>query len=453
MAPRAVLLLLAGVAVAAFLPNAAESRILLTLDDFGAVGDGVADDTKAFAEAWTAACAAADNVILNVPAGKTFQIWPATFSGPCRNEIKLLISGDIVAPESPEDWGKDQSQWLHFSKVEDLTVTGGGIIDGRGQQWWAQASCKEKLHREHDHDKKCALLCSACVLFLQRCATQPAPKAVHFEDCKGISVRGITLQNSPQYHLTFTRSSNIEANYLRVTSPADSPDTVGVHLVDSYNVHVMDDLISTGDDCVSIVGNCTDVRLRAISCGPGHGISIGTLGENNSTDYVEKIKVDTLFISDAENGVRVRTTKKGGGGFARKVKFESIVMRNVTNPIIIDQGRSDHHLSDSSSDRNATEAEGPRGVLVEDINYIDIRGTSASKHAVTFSCSDAVPCHHLKMKNVNLTRVGGHKVKAYCRKAFGKSIGTVVPESCLAEEDFVREVQTGPSEEDGDEEY
>ncbi|KAK3138118.1 hypothetical protein QOZ80_5AG0364780 [Eleusine coracana subsp. coracana] len=440
MAPRAVLLLLAGVVVAAFLPNAAESRILLTLDDFGAVGDGVADDTKAFAEAWTAACAAADNVILNVPAGKTFQIWPATFSGPCRNEIKLLISGDIVAPESPEDWGKDQSQWLHFSKVEDLTVTGGGIIDGRGQQWWAQASCKEKLHREHDHDKK-------------RCATQPAPKAVHFEDCKGISVRGITLQNSPQYHLTFTRSSNIEANYLRVTSPADSPDTVGVHLVDSYNVHVMDDLISTGDDCVSIVGNCTDVRLRAISCGPGHGISIGTLGENNSTDYVEKIKVDTLFISDAENGVRVRTTKKGGGGFARKVKFESIVMRNVTNPIIIDQGRSDHHLSDSSSDRNAIEAEGPRGVLVEDINYIDIRGTSASKHAVTFSCSDAAPCHHLKMKNVNLTRVGGHKVKAYCRKAFGKSIGTVVPESCLAEEDFVREVQTGPSEEDGDEEY
>jgi polygalacturonase len=71
-------------------------------------------------------------------------------------------------------------------------------------------------------------------------------QAVHFEDCKGIRVRGITLQNSPQYHLTFTRSSGIEANYLRVTSPADSPNTKGVHLVDSYNVHVMDDLISTG---------------------------------------------------------------------------------------------------------------------------------------------------------------------------------------------------------------
>lgn len=458
MARRAVLLLLAGV-VAALLPDAAQSRILLTLDDFGAVGDGVANDTQAFADAWTAACNATGNVVLNVPAGKTFQIWPLTFSGPCRNGIKLFISGSIVAPESPEDWGTNESQWLHFSKVEDLKVTGGGVIDGRGKQWWAQSSCKEKKlhgehhrdhkhddddHLDHDHEKK-------------HCATYPAPKAVHFEDCRGISVRGVTLQNSPQYHLTFTRSSDIEANYLRVTSPADSPDTKGVHLVDSYNVHVMDDLISTGDDCVSIVGNCTDVRLRAISCGPGHGISIGTLGENNSTDYVEKIKVDTLFISDAENGVRVRTAKSGGGGFARKVKFESIVMRNVKNPIIIDQGRSDHHhhhLSDSSTDKNETVV----GVLVEKINYIDIRGTSTSKHGVTFSCSDAMPCRHLKLKNVNLTRAGGHKVKAYCRKAFGKSVGTVIPESCLAQEDWVRQqVPDGRSEEEeeeyGDEEY
>ena len=40
---------------------------------------------------------------------------------------------------------------------------------------------------------------------------------VHFEDCQEISVRGITLQNSQQHHLTFTQSSNVEANYLRVT--------------------------------------------------------------------------------------------------------------------------------------------------------------------------------------------------------------------------------------------
>jgi len=412
---RAVLLLLAA-AVAVLLPDAAEPRILLTLDDFGAVGDGVADDTKAFAGAWAAACAAADNVILNVPAGKTFRIWPLTLAGPCSSEIKLLISGNIVAPEGPSDWGPgERRQWLHFHKVQDLKVTGGGIIDGRGQQWWAREGKKNRT-------------------------AQPAPKAVHFEDCQGISVKGITLQNSQQYHLTFTRSSNVEANYLRVTSPEDSIDTKGIHLVDSKNVHVMDNLISTGDDCVSIVGNCTDVRLRAIACGPGHGISIGTLGVNGSVDYVEKIKVDTLFISNAGNGVRVKTTKNGVGGFARKVKFESIVMRNVTNPIIVDQGNSDDPADSSEAPTAA------RAVQVEKINYIDIRGTSASEHAVTFSCSDAKPCRHLSLTNVNLSRVDGRKASSYCRKAFGKSIGTVIPESCLSSEDFAQHVPRHPEE-------
>ncbi|KAF8727424.1 hypothetical protein HU200_019030 [Digitaria exilis] len=413
--------LLLAAAVAAILLRIAEPRVLLTLHDFGGVGDGVADDTKALADAWAAACAAGDDVILNVPAGKTFQIWPLTLAGPCSSEIKLLISGNIVAPASPSDWGPgDHRQWLHFLNVHDLKVTGGGIIDGRGEQWWAQSSCEE---------------------------AQPAPKAVHFEDCQGISVMGITLQNSQQYHLTFTRCSHVEANYLRVTSPEDSVNTNGIHLVDSRNVHIMDNLISTGDDCVSIVGNCTDVRLRAISCGPGHGISIGTLGVDNSVDYVEKIKVDTLFISNAENGVRVRTTKNGGGGFARKVKFKSIVMRNVSNPIIVDQGNSD----DPEGSFEAQVYAAATAVRVEKINYIDIAGTSASDHAMTFSCSDAMPCRHLSLTNVNLTRVHGRNASSYCRKAYGRSIGTVIPESCLSKEDFVQQAPRH-SEED-EEEY
>ncbi|CAN6327424.1 unnamed protein product [Urochloa humidicola] len=241
MARAAALLLL----LAALLPGAAEARTLLTLDDFGAVGDGTANDTKAFADAWAAACAGGSKVFLNVPAAKTFRIWPLTLAGPCRGEIKLLISGNIVAPESPYDWGSgDRGQWLHFRNVHNLQVTGGGIIDGKGQQWWAaQSACEEE----------------------ENCTAQPAPKAVHFEDCQGISVMGITLQNSQQYHLTFTRCSHVKANYLRVTSPEDSINTNGIHLVDSRNVHIMDGLISTGDDCVSIVGNCTHVDLAMAS--------------------------------------------------------------------------------------------------------------------------------------------------------------------------------------------
>jgi hypothetical protein len=132
---------LAGVVVALRLPGDAEARVLLTLDDFGAVGDGIANDTQvrnrtvalctsdiafalatpaiggfraridaacssglhslktllrslwiqALVDAWKAACGTDDNTYLNVPAGKSYQIWPVTLADPCRDEIKLLV--------------------------------------------------------------------------------------------------------------------------------------------------------------------------------------------------------------------------------------------------------------------------------------------------------------------------------------------------------------------------
>lgn len=415
---------LAGVVVVAaalllLLPEAAEPRTLLSLDDFGAVGDGVANDTQALVDAWSAACATGDHTFLHVPAAKSYLVWPVTLAGPCREEIKLFISGNIVAPESPDEWpegGGGGGEWLHFVGVSDLTLSGGGVIDGRGHRWWAR-SCKAKHNAT------------------ENCTTQAAPKALHFEDCQGISVMGITLQNSQESHLTFTRCSHVKANYLRITSPEDSPDTTGVHVVSLRNVHIMDDSISTGHDCVSIVGNSTDVRLRAISCGPGHGISIGGLGENRSYHRVEKIKMDTLFISNTENGVRVKTFQ-GGCGTARKMKFGDILMKNVKNPIVIDQ-------QNSSSNEIPCGSKNGSAVTVGEISYTDITGTSASERAVTFACSEAAPCSKLSLENVNITMAGGQNASAYCHHAFGKSVGVVVPDSCLGKEDYLR--RQGPA--------
>ncbi|BAS97244.1 Os06g0280100 [Oryza sativa Japonica Group] len=62
---------------------------------------------------------------------------------------------------------------------------------------------------------------------------------------QAISMMGITLKNSQESHLTFTRCSHVKANYMRITSPEDSPETTGVHVVSSRNVHIMEDSIST----------------------------------------------------------------------------------------------------------------------------------------------------------------------------------------------------------------
>ena len=68
----------------------AEARVLLTLDDFGGVGDGIANDTQALLDAWTAACTSSEEAVLAVPAGKAYRIWPVQLSGPCKKKLKLL---------------------------------------------------------------------------------------------------------------------------------------------------------------------------------------------------------------------------------------------------------------------------------------------------------------------------------------------------------------------------
>ncbi|KAJ1263869.1 hypothetical protein BS78_09G220000 [Paspalum vaginatum] len=382
--------------------GAAEARVLLTLDDFGAVGDGIANDTQAFLDAWTAACSSGEQAVLAVPAGKAYRIWPVQLSGPCKTKLKLLISGAIVAPASPDEWaGRDPMKWLYVYGVDGLSVSGGGTIDGMGQQWWA-STCKLKK--------------------TPPCYSGPRPKAVHFEECRGVSVQGVTLQNGQQFHLTFTRCSDVKASFLRVMAPAGSPNTDGIHLNDSSHVQITDNLISTGDDCVSMVGNCSDVRVKDISCGPGHGISIGSLGKNRTTDMVENVRVDTCLLTNTTNGVRIKTWQ-GGMGFARDLRFESILMKNVSNPIIIDQ----YYCDQTTPCANQTQA-----VEVRKVEFADIRGTSATAQAISIGCSDTVPCRQLELKNVNLTREGGGQATAFCYRASGKSAGAVVPPSCLA---------------------
>lgn len=60
---------------------------------FGAVGDGVADDTQAFKMAWDAACQAdvSAAVIILVPMHYTFMIQSAIFTGPCTNPLIFQV--------------------------------------------------------------------------------------------------------------------------------------------------------------------------------------------------------------------------------------------------------------------------------------------------------------------------------------------------------------------------
>ncbi|KAL0319161.1 UNVERIFIED_CONTAM: putative polygalacturonase [Sesamum angustifolium] len=254
-----------------------------------------------------------------------------------------------------------------------------------------------------------------------------APTAVTFHRCKNLKVRNLTLFNGQQLHMAFTHCTHVAASHVTFVAPADSPNTDGIDISASTRVELKDIIITTGDDCISIVSNSSRIRVKNVVCGPGNGISIGSLGKYNSSASVQDVTVSGGALFDSKNGVRIKTWQ-GGSGFARNITFENIWMKNVSNPIVIDQ----YYCDSPETCGNQTSA-----VSIDSIYFCNIKGTSATEEAIRFACSDSYPCKRLYLENIQLTASSGIAAKSFCWKAYGTSTGPVYPPSCISSGEII----------------
>ncbi|KAL0371579.1 UNVERIFIED_CONTAM: Polygalacturonase [Sesamum angustifolium] len=370
---------------------------------FGAVGDGVTD-TEAFKTAWDSACQT-DAGILLVPYSYTFMIQSTIFTGPCESGFIFQVDGTIMPPDGPDSWPKNYSrrQWLVFYRVDEMSLQGGGLIDGRVSSGGIYpANLTRELTELH-------------------CGNH----AIRFFMSNNLTVQGLKIRNSPQFHFRFDNCRNVHIESIHITAPALSPNTDGIHIENTNNVEIYNSVISNGDDCVSIGSGCYDVDIRNLTCGPGHGISIGSLGNHNSRACASNITVRDSVIKNSDNGVRIKTWQ-GGSGAVSGVTFENIHMDNVRNPIIIDQF---YCLSKDCA--NHTSA-----VYLSDIQYVGIKGTyDIRSPPMHFACSDSVPCTNITISDVELLPAKGDVVlDPFCWNAYGElQTLTIPPVSCLLE--------------------
>ncbi|GMI93793.1 hypothetical protein like AT1G70500 [Hibiscus trionum] len=375
---------------------------------FGAIGDGTTDDSKGFKQAWDVACnSSAPSPTVLVPQGKTFLLQPLTLNGKLctSNPITFQIDGRIIAPSKAGAWQcrPNCDHWISFRKCDGLLIKGSGTINGQGSNWW-RLSCKNK-------NKAC-----------------PSRKPTGFviEDSNNVEMNGITFEDSPKMHIAFERSTLVHAANLTIKAPKNSPNTDGIHIQHSTNVSIHNSIIQTGDDCVSIGNGSKYINISNIECGPGHGISIGSLGINGKTEEVEFVHVRNVTFHGTTNGVRIKTWQ-GGHGHARNIKFEHIISHASTRPIIIDQYYCPHKHC-----RNQTSA-----VEISNVTYEDIQGTSSRRIAVELSCSESTPCTNIIMKDITLRyKDQNAHTSSTCLNAHGFRIGRVEPNvPCLQKHD------------------
>ncbi|XP_057772857.1 probable polygalacturonase At3g15720 [Salvia miltiorrhiza] len=351
---------------------------------FGAVGDGITDDTKAFKSAWEAACKEKrEKAKIAVASGKTFLVSQIEFKGPCSStSIIFEILGKIVAPPRSAWEKKGADEWLYFHRVDGLTLVGEGqgVIDGRGETWWKNGDTKSR------------------------------PTAMRFSHCNKLQVRGLKHRNSQKNHVSINGCNSTTISDLVITAPQKSPNTDGIDISGSTDLRILDSVMETGDDCIAINGGTSNVSISNINCGPGHGISIGSLGKKGKHDEVEAINIRNCTFNRSDNGVRIKTWQ-GGSGFARNIKFSQIIFIEANNPVIIDQYYCPHK-------KCATKKS---AVKVSDVGYYGLHGTTISKNAtINFSCSKTVPCTNIIVEDVDIESANpNHPAKSHCTNAYG----------------------------------
>ncbi|XP_028766352.1 probable polygalacturonase At3g15720 [Neltuma alba] len=357
---------------------------------YGAVGDGSTDDAPAFVKAWKDVCQSNSQISRLIVPARTFLLKPVIFKGPCKSQyIYIQLSGKIVAPKTKGGYsGSQLNTWLGFNYVEGLIISGKGTIDGRGSIWWDNP-CLGK-----------AVPGTSC---------RP-PTALTLYRCNRFALKGITHVNPARSHITLTSCKYGKISNIRMIAPGDSPNTDGIDISGCKSIQVLDSFIGTGDDCIAISGGSSRVHISGITCGPGHGISIGSLGTGGDRDIVEDVTVRNCTITETLTGVRIKTWQ-GGVGYARRIKFEGIRFVRANNPIIIDQFYCPHR----TDCKNETKA-----VRVSDVTYRGIVGTSLTKEAIKLNCDQNIGCSNLVFDRVYLSSaVAGQKATAFCHNAHG----------------------------------
>ncbi|KAK4489083.1 hypothetical protein RD792_004877 [Penstemon davidsonii] len=370
----------------------AQGALTYNVIKFAAKPDGITDATQAFLKAWTSGCTAMEASTIYVPKGR-YLLKAVEFRGPCKNPIKVQIDGTLIA--AMDYWALGNSgYWILFIQVNRLAVIGAGSIDAKGAGFWA---CRKSG---------------------QNCPV--GARSITFNWVNDAQISGLTSINSQLMHLVINSCNNVRVSNVKIIAPDLSPNTDGIHVQSSTGVTITNTLIKTGDDCISIGPGTIIYGWKEYNA--GRDMESGSLGRSYNEKGVQNVTLINSVFSGSDNGIRIKTWARPSTGFVTNINYRNIVMKNVENPIIIDQNYCPNNEGCPSE---------TSGIKINQVTYENIQGTSATQVAMAFDCSPTNPCSGIKLKDIKLTYLKSEKAQSFCNNIGGTVGGLILPDNCL----------------------
>jgi polygalacturonase len=347
--------------------------------DYGATGDGKTLDTTAIQKTIAAASVAGGGTVL-VPAG-TFLTGPFTLA----SDINFhLASGAVILLDNDMSRypivNKRYQDAITVDGAKNLEITGKGTIDGQGEVWWDAFRANPTMtHR---------------------------PYLIRLTYCTNLIVSGVTLCNSPMFHLALANCTGVKVEGITIKAPAKAPNTDGID-PSGWNFLISDCNIDTGDDDIALkpAGGRTpgnkNYLVKNCTFGHGHGMSIG----GGSAGGVENLTVKNCTFNHTDYGIRIKTLR-GNGGLVQNCTYKNLMMTAINKcPISI----MDYYPESKAPEDPSTVQSVPVNGRTPLYHNIVIRNVTATDcpNAGEIYCLPEAPLDGLTFINVHLSAERG----------------------------------------------
>ena len=271
--------------------------------NYGAVGDGVANNAVAISNCISAASAAGGGTVELTAAAGNYLCGPLSL----KSSINLQVDAGATLQMLPIASWPGATTFINGSGLHDVAISGSGTIDGNAHfgagEWWAPASSR--------------------------------PNFINFDNKSiRILIQNVTLQNPPTFHLMLKgNNASITIRNININTDPSSPNTDGMDL-GSTNMLIQDCHITDGDDNIEIGGSsgtAADIMITNCMFGHGHGVSVGSLIQAG----VSNVTVINCIFTNTDYAIRMKSDTNRGG-IVQNMSYYNLGMTNIKYaPILI----------------------------------------------------------------------------------------------------------------------
>lgn len=334
-----------------------------------------------------------------------------------------------VQKNDPRDGSKKCNALIRASKCENIGITGQGVIDGQGFFW--RPIKEKKVVRDgklpevweaamelggtlKQDDKTYRLwypfnlkpeLGIPNIAATAEIQEKMRPHLVNITDSKNVVIEGITLSNSPKFHLVPTRVQNLIIENVTIDCPwwaqnGDAMDPGNVQVALIAGCHV-----SAGDDGICMKGG---VGEKGVEAGPQRDFLItndtvyrahgGFVIGSEFSGGMQRIVVKDCMFDGTDIGCRFKSAP-GRGGWCEDIYCYNITMKDIREAAFLFQsGYADR----SAGGRGATDSDDKTKFYPEWSNFFfhDITCVNARK-AVDMVGLKGLPVHDILFERVN----------------------------------------------------